>query len=96
MDILEKVYEKSDAVVSRRVGDEFILVPIKQSVGDLDSLYTLNETGARIWEWIDGKTKVGKIKEKLIETFDVGSDAAERDLIGHLEQLAAIGVILER
>jgi len=96
MGFLEKVYEKSDAVVSRRVGDEFILVPIRKNVGDMDSIYTLNETGAKIWDWIDGKTKVEKIKESLIEEFDVGSDDAERDLIEHLEQLAAIGAILER
>jgi Coenzyme PQQ synthesis protein D (PqqD) len=96
MDFLEKVYDKSDAVVSRRVGDEFVLVPIRQSVGDLDSIYTLNETGARIWEWIDGETKVRRLKERLLEEFDVCSEEAERDLIAHLEQLTAIGAIFEK
>ena len=35
MDFLEKVYKKSDSIVSRKIADEFILVPIRQNVGDL-------------------------------------------------------------
>lgn len=96
MDFLERVYKKSDAVVFRKVGEEFILVPIRQSVADLDSIYTLNETAARIWEWVDGKIKVKEIKERIIEEFEVTPDEAERDLVEHLGQLAEIGAIIDR
>jgi hypothetical protein len=90
MDFLEKVYKKSESIVSRRIGDEYILVPIRQDVGDLESIYTLNETGALIWELIDGKLKVGEIKESLLEAFEVEPDEAEKDLIEHLQQLEGI------
>ncbi|MGD2124952.1 MAG: PqqD family protein [Desulfobacteraceae bacterium] len=95
MDILEKVYKKSDAIVARRISDEFILVPVRQDVGDLESIYTLNETGARIWELIDGKTTVGDIKERILDEFEVTSEDAERDLIEHLKQLETIKAIIE-
>ena len=95
MDFLEKVYDKSDSIVSRRIADEFILVPIRQNVGDLESIYTLNETAARIWELIDGKIKVEKIKEKLIEEFEVTPEEAEKDLMEHLQQLEGIGAVVE-
>jgi hypothetical protein len=49
MSDLEKVYKKSDSMVSRKIGDESILVPIRQNAGDLDSIYTLNDTAAYIW-----------------------------------------------
>ena len=96
MNFLEKVYEKSDAVVFRKVGNEFILVPIKQSVGDLDNLYTLNETAARIWEMIDGERAVRAIKEKIVEEYEVTAEQAEEHLVEHLLQLAEIGAIIER
>jgi hypothetical protein len=38
---LEKCYQKDPNIVSRKIADEFILVPIKQNVGDLESIYTL-------------------------------------------------------
>jgi hypothetical protein len=95
MDFLEKIYKKSDSVVSRKIGDEFVLVPIRQDVGDLESIYTLNETAALIWELINGKLKVSEIKESLLEAFEVEPEEAEKDLIEHLKQLEGIQAIIE-
>ncbi|MBI4621093.1 MAG: PqqD family protein [Desulfobacterales bacterium] len=95
MDFIEKIYKKSDSIVSRKIADEFILVPIRQNVGDMESIYTLNETAARIWELIDGGTKVRKIKEKIIEEFEVTPEEAEKDIIEHLQQLEGIKAIVE-
>ena len=95
MNFLDKVYTKSDSIVFRKIADEFILVPIRQNVGDLESIYTLNKTAARIWELIDGKIKVGEIKEKLIEEFEVTPEEAEKDLVEHLQQLEKIKAITE-
>jgi len=95
MDFLDKVYKKSDSIVSRKIADEFILVPIRKDVGDLRSIYTLNEVAARIWELIDGKKKVKEIKDKIIEEFEVLPDKAEKDLLEHLQQLEKIKAISE-
>lgn len=95
MEFLEKVYKKSDSIVSRKIGDEFVLVPIRQNVGDLENIYTLNETAARIWELIDGKTQTSEIKEKIVEEFDVKPEEAEKDLIEHLQLLEGIQAIIE-
>jgi hypothetical protein len=95
MGFLEKVYKKSESIVSRRIGDEYILVPIRHDVGDLESIYTLNETGARIWELIDGKTQVSQIKERIVEEFEVEPEEAEKDLMEHLQQLEGIQAIIE-
>ena len=94
MDFIEKVYKKSDSIVSRKIADEFILVPIRQNVGDLESIYTLNDTAARIWELIDGERKVRKIKEKITEEFEVTPEEAEKDIIEHLQQLEGIKAII--
>ncbi len=96
MDFLERIYnKKSDSIVSRKIGDEFILVPIKQDVGDLESIYTLNETAARIWELIDGKIKVRDIKDRIVQEFEITPTETERDLIEHLQQLEGIRAIIE-
>jgi hypothetical protein len=94
MNFLDKVYSKSNSIVFRKIADEFILVPIRQNVGDLESIYTLNETGARIWELIDGKNKVNEIKEKIVEEFEVTPEEVERDIMEHLQQLEGIKAIV--
>jgi hypothetical protein len=93
--ILDKVYKKSDSIVFRKIGDECILVPIRQGAGDLESIYTLNGTAARIWELLDGRTKVLEIRDKLTEEFDVTPQEAEEDLLRHLKDLASIKAIVE-
>ena len=95
MSFLDKVYKKSDSIVSRKIADEFILVPIRQNVGDLESISTLNEVAARIWELIDGKMKVREIKDKIIKEFEVTPQQAEKDLIEYLQQLEGIEAIIE-
>lgn len=46
MDHLERCYQRDKSIVSRTIEEEVILVPIRQNVGDLESIYTLNEVGA--------------------------------------------------
>ena len=67
-------------MVFRKIGDECILVPIRQGVGDLESIYTLNETAARIWELLDGTAKGIEIRDKIIEEFDVTRKKLKRTL----------------
>ena len=95
MSFLDKVYKKSDSIVSRKIADEFILVPIRQNVGDLESISTLNEVAARIWELIDGKMKVREIKDKIVEEFEVTPQQAEKDLVEYIKQLKEIEAIIE-
>ncbi|MCK4648720.1 PqqD family protein [bacterium] len=95
MNYLEKCYQKDPNIVSRKIAGEFILVPIKQNVGDLESIYTLNEVAARIWELIDGKRKVKEIKDMIVEEFEVAPKEAEKDLIELLQKLEKIEGIKE-
>lgn len=86
MDYLEKRCEKDLNIVSRKIAGECILVPIRQNAGDLESIYTLNEVGARMWELINGKRKIKEMKDKIIEEFEVTPDEAEKDLIELLQK----------
>ena len=95
MDFLDRLFKKRDAIVFRKIGDEYVLVPIRQGGGDLESLYTLNETAARIWELLDGTVKGTEIRDKITEEFDVTPEQAEKDLVHHLRELASIKAIIE-
>lgn len=94
MDFLNRIYKKSESIVSRKIADEYILVPIRKNVADLESIYTLNEVGARIWELVDGKTKVSEIKSRLNEEFEVTPEEAENDLVEYIKQLEKIDAII--
>ena len=93
MSFSHEIYRQDDSIVSRRIEDEVILVPIRQNVADMESIYTLSEVGARIWEQIDGRRTTAEILHLIVEEFEVTEEEAEKDLKEFIEQLSVIGAI---
>jgi len=79
--------------VTREVAGETIVVPIRAGVGDLDSIYTLNEVGATIWKLIDGTRTADDIALAVVETFDVEPEQARRDVEEFLASLTEAGMV---
>ena len=92
---LKRRFAKDSSIVSRKIADEFILVPIRQKAGDLDSIYTMNEVATRIWELIDGQKPVEEIRDTMVEEFEVEPAAAEADLMDFLQHLQNVGAVRE-
>jgi Coenzyme PQQ synthesis protein D (PqqD) len=88
-----KAYVKTGEFVTRAIAGELIVVPITAGVGDLDSIYTLNEVGAAIWELIDGTTTVEGIVATVVREFEVGNDQAKADVVELVISLAEAGLI---
>lgn len=84
---LSSVPSHSSAVVYRRINDEYLLIPLTDDIADMDSLYRLTETGAFIWELIDGKVAVSDITSKVAEEFDVEREVAEKDILAFFEEV---------
>lgn len=93
--MLEKHYKKDPDIVSRKIADEVILVPIRRKLADVSSIYLLrDDVSIRIWELIDGNRKVSQIKEIICSEFEVDPNQAEEDIIEFLKQLEKIRGIL--
>ncbi|MHB1325816.1 MAG: PqqD family protein [Thermoleophilia bacterium] len=89
----KKKYEQSSDMVWRQIGEETILVPINREVGNLNNVFTLNDTAAFIWSMIDGEKSLGEIRDALVAEYEVDPEKAEQDLdqcIAQLEELKGI------
>ena len=95
MPVENKRYQKSPDIVSRKIADEVILVPIRNNVGDLESIYTLNEVAARVWELVDGRRSFSQIKDFIVDEFDASLQDADNDLKYLLEELKKIRAVQE-
>lgn len=95
MHALERIVQKDDNIVARKIADEVVLVPIRHKLGELECIYTLNEVAAHIWERIDGKRSLKALRDSLLEDFDVGEPQAQDDLITLIDQLKEVGAIQE-
>ena len=61
--------------VAQRVGDEIVLVHLKT-----DRIYSLNATGARIWELLQHHDDIQTIKRCLLSEFNVEETRLEDEL----------------
>ena len=91
---LDAVYARSTNVVGRRIGDEFVLVPLAGRGADIDDILNLNRVGAFIWEQIDGARDGAAVVDALVARFEVDRPAAEADYLDFLTTLRSLKAVV--
>lgn len=90
-----KHYQRNPDYVYRKIVEEVILVPIHQNIADMDCIYTLNGVGAFIWEQLQAPTGKTELHKAILDHFEVEPGKVEADLDQFLEEMTAIGAVLE-
>jgi Coenzyme PQQ synthesis protein D (PqqD) len=90
---MSQCYRKNSSFVSRCIAGETILVPVTSNVAQLDSVFTLNDTGTLIWGQLDGQTPLDQIAQAVAVEFRVSAREAERDALHFLGSLEGAGLI---
>jgi hypothetical protein len=86
-------YVRSDSVVSRVIAGETLVVPIRGSVGDLASIYSLNAVGSTIWQALEKPKAVAELAQVVEEEYEVRSDQAQEDVLKFLEEMRSVGLV---
>jgi hypothetical protein len=89
----KEILKKSKNIVSRQIGAETILLPICKDTKEMNCIYTLNKPAARVWELIDGKRSLARIKENILNEFDLRSGELEKLLAALLDDLKEIKAV---
>jgi hypothetical protein len=95
-DRLSTIYQHDPNIVSRLIAGEMVLVPIRNNVGDMECIYTLNETAARIWELIDGQRSLAQVQQQVIGEFEISPRQAELDLLELIDSLLDNGALTKK
>jgi len=59
----------------------------------MDSVYTLNETGAFMWEKLDGISNLAEIISSMQSEFDVDAETAKNDLLAFVTEMEKFLII---
>lgn len=92
------VYRHAADLVTRKVGDEAVVVPVRNRVGDLESVFTLNPTALRIWNLLDGTTPLAPIVDAICNEYEVERETAATDvaqLVQSLEEAQLVELVKE-
>jgi hypothetical protein len=95
LDPFDQIYRKDPAIVARQIAGEMILVPIRQHVGDLESIYLLNETALLAWQMFDGAHSLTAVLRQMTQEFDVDEQQARQDLLELVDHLTRVGALVK-
>lgn len=90
------VFKKNPDIVTRKIDNETILVPVFKASKDMNCIYTLNTAASKVWELIDGKKSLGDIREMVLEKFDTTGEEADKEIARLLRDLKGIKALTEK
>lgn len=93
--IWDKKYTRKDRVVTRKILDDTILVPIRGNLADMQRIFSLNPVAEHVWENLDGEKKMGEILDTILDRFDVDRQTASADFENFIDELAKENLIVE-
>jgi hypothetical protein len=86
-------FMRSDSLVSRVIAGQTLIIPVRKGVGDLASIYSLNEVASSIWNLL----LVPRGKEEIVDTlnkeFAGNLQQIERDVEAFLAEMQSAGLI---
>ena len=86
-------YVKKGEFAFRVVVGEGVLVPIRGGVGDLHSIFTMNEVGTAIWGLLGPERTTGEIARLVCDEFEVTPEQAALDVEKFVTTLCEKGLI---
>ena len=92
----EQVFVRSQAVVSRRIAGETLIVPVRGKVGDLASIYSFNQTGSLIWQLLESPKSASELISIVEQEYAVSREQAEQDVKQFLHDMQTVDLVQVR
>ena len=88
-----RIFVRSQSVVSRRVSGETLVVPVRGKVGDLASIYSVNEVASLIWQLLEIPRDVFELVSAVEREYDVDPQQAQQDVSKFLNDMLSVGLV---
>jgi hypothetical protein len=89
----EQLYVRSRSVVSRVIGGETLIVPVRGKVGDLASIYSFNGTGSLIWQSLESPKALADVIGVVADEYDVAREQAQEDAERFVKEMISLGLV---
>ena len=86
---------QSQSVVSRVIAGETLIVPVRGGVGDLASIYSLNELGSFLWQQLNPPKTFNELVNSVVDEYNVSKETAQGDIRVFLDKIKDVGLIDE-
>jgi len=86
--LMAKPARVDDQVVTRKIMEERLVVPIRGKLADMQAIFALTPVADFIWERLDGQKTLADILEEIVAEFNVEREQAANDLLEFVAELS--------
>ena len=83
------IYIHKTGIAGQKINNEFILVPLKENVIDMRSIFRFNCTATSIWEQIDGKNTIDDLISWFSLEYGLGMKKADTEINKFINNIQA-------
>lgn len=80
-------------VILRAVADEYILVPVGDTVMEYNGIFIMTESARLLWDAINAGKEREDLPDVLLSEYDIDRPTAQADVNEFLDRLSAYGII---
>ncbi|MDD6275826.1 MAG: PqqD family protein [Clostridia bacterium] len=80
-------------VVFRSVAGENMLIPVGETVGEYNGIFSMTEVGAEIWQAIENGSNEKQIVDLISSEYEIDSDTAKADVKSFIDKLCEFGIV---
>ncbi len=91
----ERSFKQQDGFVEQNIGGETILVPLVNSVAQMNEVITLNELGTFIYHLLEKPKSFSDLVEEILKAYEVDKTEAVNDLNNFLVHALEKKIIFE-
>jgi hypothetical protein len=92
---LDHVFAQKPDIVTRRIAEQVILVPIKGKVADMQRIFMLNTVGDFVWRQLSESIPLKNICDHVRDNFMVTAGQARQDVCEFIDRLIDLDLIAE-
>jgi hypothetical protein len=89
----EETLVRSQAVIAREVAGETLIIPVRDRVGDLPSIYSLNSTASLIWKLLESSRTLTQLAMAFAQEYEVEPEMVREDVADFLNEMMAVGMV---
>lgn len=76
----KQLYKRSKGFVEKKIGDDLVLVPLVNSVVQMEKVFSLNELGTFVYSLMENCISADEMLRNILSQFDVSEEEAKADL----------------
>lgn len=84
---LSSITTRKKNYASQKIGGEYVIVPLRNNVAEMNVLINLNEVGSFIWDNLNEDSTFESLKNAIVAEFEVSEPVANNDLSNFLAKL---------